>query len=317
MLVIHNNEGRPLPQRDQRDCDDCLSHAGWRDEHPRILRGHGFERLGLKGREVAAECRFERLAFSAKILEIEPDAVARGQCLQVRYAASRERDVLLEVLRAADDPRRVPRGHSHRLLLVEFRILKCSEPANLRDQRRRQIRLLDEHALAKRRSNLRGKRPGNTGRRSGSRRGPQPRRLAIRGLSGDRLHAEHGSILGCLANDAVEAFGIDAADGPKQRPLTRDRLPGCVDEHRIALLSWLALQGQSDEVAETSGGHGVLVRKKAVVGVERQPGAGGHRLGEQERSQLSRRGSADGPREEEPNVGPIAGAGSLDVGGDA
>ncbi len=84
-----------------------------------------------------------------------------------------------------------------------------------------------------------------------------------------------------------------------------------------SLASALALERQRDEVAERAFGHEVLGRKEAVVAREVELRTDGHRLAQQVCADPA--GDRRGHRtcEEDPHMGAVAGAGTLDGGLDA
>lgn len=80
------------------------------------------------------------------------------------------------------------------------------------------------------------------------------------------------------------------------------RIQIVIEEHAVAALTRLLLQGQRDQVAESTLGQRVLIRKEAVVRIEADVGPALHRFRKNQRAELSRQCSREGLFEEEPHV---------------
>lgn len=82
-------------------------------------------------------------ACLASILDRRPCAARREECHDLVEASAWQGDVLRMQFGAGDDPRLVEDRQPHRLSAIEFRVLECREPDQLRYQSRRQVRALD------------------------------------------------------------------------------------------------------------------------------------------------------------------------------
>ena len=81
-----------------------------------------------------------------------------------------------------------------------------------------------------------------------------------------------------------------------------------VDEDRVAHLARTVLERQGNEIAESAPGQGVLVGEEAIVRSHAQLMAATHRLGNEIAAHLARRGRSHRCREEERDMGAVAGA---------
>ena len=219
------------------------------------------------------------------------------------------------ILGAGDDARLVVGRQAHGLRPVELRILKGGQADQAIAQRRRQILLGDVDLVAEHQFQLSGRAPamgGSFRRRDGG---------AVHGASSSsssnasrtpttrpRRSASRAKRLGLCARDLP--------DGGQERPLVGVGLELLVQKDAVAGRSWLLLQRQGDQVAEAALGQRVLIREEPVIGAQPDLRAAFHRLGEKMRTQLPRQAGRDGLREEEPDVGAVAGARAFQSGGD-
>jgi hypothetical protein len=98
-----------LPLGNECGGDHGLTHAGRRYQDTHFVSLESFECLDLQLCEFSVKRRVERLAVDTKIFGAKVNSVALGQRLEVAQAVPRQGDVLLQILGAANDPRRIPR----------------------------------------------------------------------------------------------------------------------------------------------------------------------------------------------------------------
>ena len=168
--------------------------------------------------------------------------------------------MLREVLRASNDARLVPHGHPHCLRLVEGRVRKGGEADQTVGQRLRKPILLHVQLIGHR--DRQG--PGH-----GPRELPNRRRLALPGsgqvLIVDETHVQRMAAIGRAKNGRLDVRRVHRCYGSQVGPLVRVGVQIRVDEHAASRFARRLLQRQSDQIAEATFRHGVLVRKQAVV----------------------------------------------------
>src|SRR3989454_5538597 len=89
-----------------------------------------------------------------------------------------------------------------------------------------------------------------------------------------------------------------------------------IHEDGISPLARAVLKRESDEVAKSAARKRVLIGKEAVVRLHAHLVASAHRLGDEIAAHLAGGGRGHRCREEEPDVGAVAGVGPLDGGGE-
>ena len=114
--------------------DDGLADARRSHEHAGVMREKGTHRLLLGRRQSSLESKFEPDASGTLVFDGESDSVIAEQFLELETAASGQRNVLWQVLRAVDHPRRHRRGKTHALLLVELGVLERGESLDVVQQ---------------------------------------------------------------------------------------------------------------------------------------------------------------------------------------
>ena len=102
----------------------------------------------------------------------------------------------------------------------------------------------------------------------------------------------------------------------EELPLIGMRNKLVIHEDGISPLARAVLKRESDEVAKSAARKRVLIGKEAVVRLHAQLVAPAHRLGNEIAAHLAGGGRGHRCREEEPDVGPVAGAGPLDGAGE-
>lgn len=100
---------------------------------------HCLRRGSLFGTKLSLELHGQRQTAKSLVANQGPDVRVRQQFQQIVKTAPGKRDVVGQFLGTCDDPRFVVGRQAHRLCLVEFWILECSESEQLvsesRDQR--------------------------------------------------------------------------------------------------------------------------------------------------------------------------------------
>ena len=109
----------------------------------------------------------------------------------------------------------------------------------------------------------------------------------------------------------IDLPGQQCAHGRKKRPRVRIGRERIIQKYTVALPPGPALERQSDQVAEPTRGQGVLVGEHPVVGSERNAAAGIHGGAQQCVAELARLGAGDGFGKKQPDMGALAGAGTL------
>ena len=302
---------------DEPCTDDRLPAAGRRHEDPGVVGRQRAHRVFLDGQELPVEPDVERFTHVAAILDHKRRAVLASELRERVLAAAWERDVLRMLLEAPDDSRRSPGRESHRLPLVELRVVKGREPLDPMHERRRQR--LDRHVQTLRDNGVNRRRQGHQEARSWRAAGRRlrPRRavgLLVRHVEVGAQHAPRPDGLRC---ELLDASGRDPLDRREERPLIGVRRESLVEELRVARGASGVLERQRDEVAESPARHRVLVGEQPVVGAEREVMAPGHGLGKEEAAHPPGGDRRNRGGEEEPRVRTVAGARSLDGHGHA
>src|SRR5437667_11201949 len=99
--------------------------------------------------------------------------------------------------------------------------------------------------------------------------------------------------------------------GCQKAPLIRIRVKFCVDKKAVSHLPRKFLQRKGNQVPESSLGHGVLVWKEPVVGIEADLVAAFHRPGQKGASKFPGGRRWNGALKEDPYVPATAGPGPL------
>ena len=100
-------------------------------------------------------------------------------------------------------------------------------------------------------------------------------------------------------------------------PLIGTRIQVGIDKHAVAGLSRLALQGQSDQVAESAAWQSVLTRKETVVRTKAEIGPVIHGFSEKQRPQPARQTRRYSLVEEQPNVSAVSRSRTFERSGDS
>lgn len=193
--------------------------------------------------------------------------------LQVRPASSWKANVLSQVFRAGDHPRRQRGGEAHALLLVELGVLEGGEPLDLVQEGRGQAGLLDEETLGEDTAHPLWKRLRDVDLARPARWRACPR-LGLFLIGWFRpANADHRTLPRRLTCDSLDSLSVDSGHGSQVDPLlfARQGLELIVEEHRIPLFPRPALEGQCDEVAEAPSRHGVLAPREARQGGSAPP----------------------------------------------
>ena len=138
------------PRRDHRGGGDRLAEGRWRAQHAGIEGQHRGNSGLLIWTQIADERYVQRLAAKALVSQVAGDAVLAQQRQRSVQTPTGQRDVLREVLGAADDARLVPHRHPHRLRLVELGVLERRQPDQAIGQRLRQLGLLEIDQIGQR-----------------------------------------------------------------------------------------------------------------------------------------------------------------------
>jgi hypothetical protein len=151
-----DQDQRAAPARgDEVRPDHRLADARWRDEDASVVGHESARGLLLHRRKRPLEAEVERRPACTLVLDVQADAVAAQQLLDLGPATPRERHVLRQILRAVDHARCHRGGQAHALLLVELGVLESGEALDLVEERRRESGLLDEKSLREHRRDAR------------------------------------------------------------------------------------------------------------------------------------------------------------------
>ena len=101
----------------------------------------------------------------------------------------------------------------------------------------------------------------------------------------------------------------------EEGPLVRPWFERLVEKDTVRMLTSRLLQRKSDQVAEASLRHRVLIRKKPVVGVQTHMGAPLHGFGQHVRGKSTGERGGQGFVEEQPQMSAVSGSGPLEGSG--
>ena len=168
------------------------------------------------------------------------------------------------ILGAGDDARLAVGGEPHELRPVELGVLKGRQAHQAVHQTGGQsllgnVDLVGEHQFQRRRQLARKR------QLLASARGRQGPRLVFSFFLHGQAHAQDAPALLGFADDTFDLCSPYLAHAGEKRPLVAPRHETVVQEHAVALLAWLLLQWQGDEVSEPASGHRVLAGKEPVV----------------------------------------------------
>jgi len=105
-----------------------------------------------------------------------------------------------------------------------------------------------------------------------------------------------------FGNDLLRSLGRHSSNRRKKLPLVGVWVEVGVNEHAVARLAWHKLQGERNQVPDPSLGHGVLVWKKTIVGIEAKLMPAFHGSRENQASQFARGYRRQGTIKEDPNM---------------
>jgi hypothetical protein len=125
VLAVHHDCGGYVVVGDQRAGHHCFSCAGWRDEHPGLVRGHRCDRLLLDRAQGTGESGFDRLVFGCGVGDLQVSARSTHQFGGlVRDAVRHSQRVRVGVIEAADEPRGGEGGVALGLAPVELGVVQ-------------------------------------------------------------------------------------------------------------------------------------------------------------------------------------------------
>lgn len=119
------------PAGDDRSGRDCLAKGRRCAQDPGIVREHGSGGGFLLVPEFAGKRQLERTAREPFVYDVTGNAVLTSQIQRRIETAPWQGNVLRIVLRLANDTRRVPHRHAHRLGPVELRVLEGGQSDQL------------------------------------------------------------------------------------------------------------------------------------------------------------------------------------------
>lgn len=114
--------------------------------------------------------------------------------------------------------------------------------------------------------------------------------------------------VGGTQDDGLDVVPCHRLQWSEKGPLVGMRLQSIVHEDACPALARHLLQRQGNQVAEPTFWQGVLVRKQPIIGTQRQLSRAGTGVTDQSRSQPAGIAGRDTTGEEDPGMGPIAGA---------
>ena len=132
-------------------------------------------------------------------------------------------------------------------------------------------------------------------------------RLFVAGRPGSRYslrvhNATAERVMVVMSVDGVNIITGQTADCTKKLPLIWDQLQSDIEENRVAPLARCFRKRQCDEISETTCGHCILVREKAIICSQRYRGLRRRRLGEKNCAQSARKNRRNRLRKENPRV---------------
>jgi hypothetical protein len=130
-------------------CDQLLGNCRLaerrgRAENPILVGSQRLGCLSLCWTAVASKINVQRISCEAMIGNIDCNVMTLKKSANFLPQAARKSNVSSQILATRDNPRFAKRRKSHRLSLVELRILKCSEAKQSLQKGVRQIFLFDE-----------------------------------------------------------------------------------------------------------------------------------------------------------------------------
>jgi hypothetical protein len=260
---MHQHQGVDLPGGDEPCADDRLSERRGGAQDAVVVRQDRRGGIELRRRQLAVERHVEQLPIRPLVTQPRLDAIGLEKLEHRVEAASRQRDVAGQLLRAADEPRLRERRQSHRLGAVELRVLERGQADEPVLQALWKSMRVHEHEVAK--HDVDRVREGALDARlrpsPGGGKGPWLLRAVVQG---DALAEVVGSVEHLLES-SCHVGGCHPRHAGEQSPLIGHGLEVGVDEHALAFVSRLALQGQGDEIAEPALGERVLAGEEAVV----------------------------------------------------
>ncbi len=144
---MHQHQGAHLASGDQGSSGDCLAESGRGTKHAHIVFEHLLHCGILILAQDAGECDRHLPASQALIHQLWTNAVIPQQLKHRIEAATRQGDMLGEILGAANYAWLVPHRKAHGLGLVELWILEGGEPNQAVGQCLWQIRFFGRSVL--------------------------------------------------------------------------------------------------------------------------------------------------------------------------
>lgn len=144
---MHQYERIDAAFRNQPRGHHGLAERGGSCQHSRVLGKHGLGGEDLLGAQFTLECRLQRLARVALVLDYCFDVQTRQGLKQVIQAAARQSNVLRVIFSAGDNSRLVVGRKPHGLRLVEFWILERRQPDQAVAEGRRQYLFPDIYLI--------------------------------------------------------------------------------------------------------------------------------------------------------------------------
>ncbi len=234
------------PRRDHR-----LTERGRSRQHSSVMCQYCTCGSLLFGPQLPLECQCERMTRKPLVPDRRRYARVAEGFAQLLQASSWQPDVMRMVLGARYNPRLVVGRQTHRLGLVELRILKCRQSKQAGSEPRVQavlgdVDLIAEYEFQPFRHSLDERTVlATSGRRC------RPRFIEALLLRW-QPHAENSATSFSLRDDALDILDAELVNTCEERPLIGPGLEVFINEGAVALFARPLLQRQCDQVAESA-----------------------------------------------------------------
>jgi len=298
---MHDHERVDAALCDQPGGDHCLAKGRCGGQDAGVVRHHRVCRRLLLGPQLTLKGHLERAASVALVANGHAHAHVAQHLVNLIEASSRQADVMRVILGTRDDARLGVGGQTHRLSLVELRILKRRQSEQPVSETRMQSALGDVDLIAENQIQ-RLRQSANDRRLCSVPRGRSRPRLFFSIVLWRQTHAEDATTPFGLPDDLFNLRSAYPARAREIRPLVSPGDEVVIEEDAVALSARSLLHWQGDQVPESSLRHRVLIRKETIVRIQPDVRPAFHRFSQDVRAQPARQRGWNGVLKEEPDV---------------